>query len=78
MKYIYIFGIFAVLASLMLLDCILETLNGYSKIKKQYKDNPDKLRLALYYAKNGIGYDPETMEKSKLYDRFGYFHGTDY
>lgn len=75
---IFILSIFAILTSLMLLDCIFETLNGYNKIKKQYKNNPDKLRLALYYAKNNIGYDPETMEKSKLYNRFGYFHGTDY
>jgi hypothetical protein len=71
-------GIFVFLIALITLDYILEMLSGYNKIKQRYKDNPDKLSLALYYAKNDIGYDPETMEKSKLYNRFGYFHGTDY
>jgi hypothetical protein len=75
---LFILSIFAIPASLLLLDYILETLNGYNKIKKQYKDNPYKLCLALYYAKNNIGYNPETMEKSNLHDRFGYFCGTDY
>lgn len=72
-----VIGMF-VMAALFIFSSLQDKKERLDLSRTRYKPGTREYEVQEYYRINKIGYNPETLEPSRLYDEYGFWHGTDY